>query len=125
LVFWFSLGVYVGFFSGMSSAVRTVWNWALAVASCAALAWGWTAQRRRHRQALLDPPTPDETRAAKRDRARRNVGLTFGSRGLVLLAAPILPALMAYAVGEFLVVLTVRESAAEVGARRWVRERTT
>lgn len=116
------LGIYVGFCSGVSPTVRTVWNSVLAIASCMTFVWGWVAQRRRHRVALLDPPTPTQTLQAKRDRARRNVGLTFAGRGLVLLAAPVLPALIAYAFGEFLAVLTVRESAAEVGARRWLEK---
>lgn len=120
--FWVLLGIYVGFFSGMSPTVRTTWNSVLAATSCVTVVWGWVAQRRRHREALLNPPTPEQTRQAKRDRARRNVGLTFAGRGLVLLAAPVLPALVAYAVGEFLAVLTVRESAAEVGARSWVEK---
>ncbi|MER6071994.1 hypothetical protein ABT187_24710 [Streptomyces sp. NPDC001817] len=118
--FWILLGIYMGFLSGMSAAVCTVWNSVLAAASCVAVVWGWVAQRRRHREALLNPPTPEQTRQAKRDRARRNVGLTFAGRELVLPAAPVLPALVAYTIGEFLAVLTVRESAAEVGARRWL-----
>lgn len=120
--FWILLGIYMGFLSGMSPTVRTVWNSVLAAASCVTVVWGWVAQRRRHREALLNPPTPEQTRQAKRDRARRNVGVTFAGRGLVLLAAPVLPALIAYAIGEFLAVLTVRESAAEVGARRWLEK---
>ncbi|MFH8338622.1 hypothetical protein [Streptomyces sp. AM6-12] len=50
--------------------------------------------------------------------------MTFAACGLVLLAAPILPALVAYAIGESLALLTVRESAAEVGARRWLEKRS-
>ncbi|MER6567129.1 hypothetical protein ABT288_13235 [Streptomyces sp. NPDC001093] len=123
--YWCLLGIYVGFLSGTSATVRYVWNLVLAAASCVTVVWGWLAQRRRHHEALLNPPTPDQSRQAKRDRARRNVGLTFAGRGLVLLAAPVLPALIAYTVGEFLAVLTVRESAAEVGARRWVEKHSS
>ncbi|MFR9794761.1 hypothetical protein ACL02U_02505 [Streptomyces sp. MS06] len=115
-----TLAMFTGFFDGLSGTGRTLVNAALGVASCAGLVWGWVTQRRRHREALLDPPTPDQAWTAKRRRARRNVGVAFGRRGAVILAVPVLPALMAYAAGQVLGVLTVRESAAEVGARQWL-----
>lgn len=118
------LAMYMGFFDETSGTVRTVVNVVLVVTSCAGLVWGWVAQRRRHRAALLDPPTPDQAWAARRRRGRRNVGSAFGGRGAVILAVPILPAVMAYAIGELLGVLTVRESAAEAGARRWMERQS-
>ncbi|MCX5323794.1 hypothetical protein [Streptomyces sp. NBC_00120] len=120
-----TLAMYAGFFDEVSGTVRTLVNAVLGVASCAGLVWGWVAQRRRHRKALLDPPTPDQTWTAKRLRARRNVGVTFGWRSAIILAVPVLPALMAYTIGELLGVLTVRESAAEAGARRWLETAST
>ncbi|MGN5379082.1 hypothetical protein ACQ4WX_22185 [Streptomyces lasalocidi] len=50
------------------------------------------------------------------------MGLALVGRILWLIVMPVMPAVFAYAIGEFLVVLTVRESAAEVGARRWLEK---
>lgn len=114
--------LYQSFRVDLPSTVRLVWDCAQVALACVALAWGWVAARRRHENALLNPPTPTETHAARRARAGRNVGLALAGRVLWLVAMPVMPAVFAYAVGEFLVVLTVRESAAEAGARRWLEK---
>ncbi|MFB7508644.1 hypothetical protein [Streptomyces broussonetiae] len=106
----------------LPSTLRLVWDCAQVALACVALAWGWVTARRRHQKALLIPPTPTETRAARRARAGRNVGLALAGRILWLVVMPTMPAVFAYAIGEFLAVLTVRESAAEVGARRWLEK---
>ncbi|GGX86321.1 hypothetical protein GCM10010510_34320 [Streptomyces anandii JCM 4720] len=93
------------------------------IASCGAVVWGWLVQRRDHRRKLLDPPTPARARAARRDQSRRTPGLVVAGRFLVLLAAPVLPAAMAFAVGWLIAAFTVREYPSEVGARRWLEER--
>ncbi|MEU2286438.1 hypothetical protein ABZ614_31685 [Streptomyces sp. NPDC013178] len=121
----FALSLYRGFTSEWSPTVRTVWNWTQAIASGAALIWGWTKQRRSHREALLHPPTPEQTRAAKLDHNRRAPGRVAAGRGLVLLAAPVMPAFAAYVVGWLTAWLTVREYPSEVGARRWMEEQGT
>lgn len=120
-----TLAMYAGFFDEVSGTVRTFVNAVLGVASCAGLVWGWVVQGRQHREALLDPPTPDQTWTAKKLRAGRSVGVTFGWRGAIILVVPVLPAVMAYAMGKLLGVLMVRESAAEAGARRWLATAST
>ena len=114
--------LYQSFRVDLPSTLRLVWDCAQVALACVALVWGWVAARRRHEKALLDPPTLTEARAARRARAGRNVGLAFAGRILWLVVMPVMPAVFAYAIGEFLVVLTVRESAAEVGARRWLEK---
>jgi hypothetical protein len=121
-----SLRLYQGFRSEMPPTVRVVCDVAQAVASCAALVWGWVKQRRSHREALLDPPTPQQTWVAKRDHNRR-AGRASGSgavggRALLALAAPVMPAFVAYLVGWLTAWLTVREYPSEVGARLWLDE---
>ncbi|MFD9276576.1 hypothetical protein ACFWD7_04725 [Streptomyces mirabilis] len=84
------------------------------------------------RSRLLDyaeakpPVRPDaegrQTRQAKRDHNRRAPGLVAAGRGLVILAAPVMPAFAAYIVGWLVAWLTVREYPSEVGARRWLQE---
>ncbi|WP_217234551.1 hypothetical protein [Streptomyces sp. AC555_RSS877] len=123
MVCFFALNLYRGFTSEWSPTARTVWNWTQAVASCAALAWGWIRQRRSHREGLLHPPTPEQTLHAERDHNRRGPGRIAAGRALVLLAAPVMPAFAAYVVGWLTAWLTVREYPSEVGARRWLRER--
>ncbi|KOU55234.1 hypothetical protein ADK57_45105 [Streptomyces sp. MMG1533] len=124
-----SLSLYQGFRSEMPPMVRTVSDGAQAVASCVTLAWGWVKQRRSHREALLDPPTPEETWVAKRDhnrRAGRAAGRgVAGGRVLLALAAPVMPAFVAYLVGWLAAWLTVREYPSEVGARRWLQENSS
>ncbi|MEU7056186.1 hypothetical protein [Streptomyces sp. NPDC046197] len=109
--------------SDMPQPLRTVWDWAQVVASCVAVVWGWVVQRRGHRKKLLDPPTPAQARAGKRDQSRRTPGLVVAGRFLVLIAAPVLPAFMAFAVGWLVAAFTVREYPSEVGARRWLQQR--
>ncbi|GLX47450.1 hypothetical protein Shyhy01_04000 [Streptomyces hygroscopicus subsp. hygroscopicus] len=104
--------------------MRTGWDVTQAVASCVALVWGWTKQRRSHREALLAPPSPGRVAGARRDGKRRVPGLVALGRGLLLLAAPLMPMLAAWCVGWFLALLTVREYPTEVGARRWLEAQT-
>jgi hypothetical protein len=113
-----ALVLYQSFRGDLPSGVRMVWDWAQVAASCVALVWGWVVQRRGHRRDLLDPPTPSEARGRKRDQTRRSTGRALAGRILFLIAAPVLPALLAYAVGWVLAAFTVREYPSEVGARR-------
>jgi hypothetical protein len=121
-----SLSLYRGFRSEMPSTVRTVCDGAQVAASCVTLVWGWVKQRRSHRGALLNPPTPDQTWVAKRDHnasAGKAAGRgAAGGRVLLVLAAPVMPAFAAYLVGWLAAWLTVREYPSEVGARRWLQE---
>lgn len=117
-----ALVLYGSFRNDLSPGVRTVWDWAQTAGSVVALVWGWLVQRRDHRRKLLDPPTPDEFRAAKRDEARRSTGRVVAGRVLWLVAAPVMPALAAWAVGWSIGMLTVREYPSEVGARRWLEK---
>lgn len=118
----FSLALYSGFRDEMPPTVRTVCDVVQVVASCVALVWGWIKQRRSHREALLDPPTPKQTWIAKRDHNRqagKSAGFgAVGGRLLVALAAPLMPAVAAYLVGWLAAWTTVREYPSEVGARR-------
>ncbi|MFG2852953.1 hypothetical protein ACGFZ9_20115 [Streptomyces mirabilis] len=113
-----ALALHRSFRGDLPSGVRMVWDWAQVVVSCVALVWGWVVQRRGHRRDLLDPPTPSEARGRRRDRTRRSTGLALAGRILFLIAAPVLPALLAYVVGWVLAAFTVREYPSEVGARR-------
>ncbi|MET7898220.1 hypothetical protein [Streptomyces mirabilis] len=122
MVCFFSISLYQGFTSEWPPTVRTVCDRVQLAASCVAPVWGWVKQRRGHREGLLHPPTPEQTRQAKRDHDRRAPGLASAGRGLGLLAAPVLPALAAYSVGWLAAWLTVREYPSEVGARRWLQE---
>lgn len=115
-----SISLYQGFRTVLPPTVRTAWDWAQVVAACIAVVWGWLVQRRRHHKDLLDPPDPDEFRARKRDETRRSTGLAVVGRALVLIAAPVMPALAAFALGWSVAMLTVREYPSEVGARRWL-----
>ncbi|KND39316.1 hypothetical protein [Streptomyces acidiscabies] len=121
LVF-FCFGAYWGFVRGLPSTARLVLDVIQVIASLATMVWGWITQRRAHREALLDPPTPEETWTAKRAHNRRAPRIALSSRGLVLLAVPLLPAVATYYVGWITAWLTVREYPSEVGARRWVEE---
>ncbi|MGV4984615.1 hypothetical protein ACWC0C_35480 [Streptomyces sp. NPDC001709] len=118
----FALSLYSGFRDELPSGMRGVWDAAQVVASVVAFVWGWVKQRRGHRASLANPPTPGETLRAKRDHNRRVPGLIAVGRGLVLLAAPVMPAFAAYVVGWLAAWLTVREYPSEVGARRWLEE---
>ena len=113
-----ALVLYGGFRTGLPPTVRTVWDWAQVVLSFVALVWGWRVQRRDHHRKLLDPPSPDQIREAKRDETRRSTGLAVAGRALWLVAAPVAPALAAGCVGWVAAVFTVREYPSEIGARR-------
>ncbi|MEV6837123.1 hypothetical protein AB0N17_21875 [Streptomyces sp. NPDC051133] len=120
IVCFVALSFYSGFRDLLPSGVRVVWDGVQVAASFVALAWGWASQRRGLREALLDPPDPGMTRRAKRDRSGRVPGLIALGRGLMLLAAPVLPAFAAWCVGWFAASIAVREYPSEVGARRWL-----
>ncbi|MEV5068434.1 hypothetical protein AB0K94_46115, partial [Streptomyces sp. NPDC053794] len=132
----FRLVVWAGFglcAIRLSGGFRAVWPpagrpaaaWVQAAAAAVALVWGFVKQRRAHRAALLDPPTPKQAWADKRDRAGRAPGRVALGRGLVLIAAPVLPAVAAYVVGQLLAWTTVREYPSEVGARRWMERQVS
>ncbi|MFI2203168.1 hypothetical protein ACH47Z_20750 [Streptomyces sp. NPDC020192] len=106
--------------SDLPPGPRRIWDMAQVIASCVTLALGWVKQRRDLRRQLLDPPTPDGFRAAKRREAGRARYWSRAGLVLLLLAAPVLPAFAAWCVGWFLASLTVREYPSEVGARRWL-----
>ncbi|MGW2488007.1 hypothetical protein ACWCV9_12420 [Streptomyces sp. NPDC001606] len=116
----FALSLYAGVRDLLPATARVVWDGVQAAASAVTLVWGWVAQRRGHRAALADPPTPEETLRAKRAHDRRVPGRIALGRGLVLLAAPVMPAFAAYLVGWLAAWTTVREYPSEVGARRWL-----
>ncbi|MGW0578422.1 hypothetical protein ACWD25_21190 [Streptomyces sp. NPDC002920] len=118
----FALSLYQGFTDEWPRTARTVSDWVQAIASVPAFLWGWTRQRRGHRAALLDPPTPQQTRLAKQAHNGSAPGRAAAARPLLLLAAPVLPAFAGYAVGWLTAWLTVREYPSEVGARRWLEE---
>ncbi|MBK6010845.1 hypothetical protein [Streptomyces sp. MBT53] len=117
-----AVSLYRGFRTVLPPSVRTVWDWAQVIASCGAPIWGWVVQRRSCRRDLQDPPAPGEFRSRKRDETRRSTGLALAGRLGVIVAAPVLPALAAWAVGWCAGMLTVREYPSEVGARRWLQE---
>ncbi|MFI5472203.1 hypothetical protein ACIA6D_18450 [Streptomyces cacaoi] len=110
--------------SDLPPTVRTVWDWTQVAASGAAVVWGWVKQRREHRRKLLDPPTPRQMWQAKRGASGRAPGLARAGVLPLLIAAPVLPAIAAWGVGWFVAMLTVREYPSEVGARRWVQEKS-
>lgn len=114
----FVINIYEGFISEWSTSVRIAWNWTQVVACCVGLVWGWLSQRRDLRTQLLNPPTPGEFRERKREEGRRTRRLSYSGRFLVLLAAPVMPAVAAWIVGWSIAMLTVREYPSEVGARR-------
>ncbi|MDF3292046.1 hypothetical protein [Streptomyces silvisoli] len=99
-----------------------MWDWAQIAGSGVALVWGWRVQRKGHREKLLDPPTPTQVAERKRDETRRTPGLIAAGRGAALLAAPVLPALAAWAMGWVCAAVTVREYPSEVAARRAAQE---
>ncbi|MFI5674511.1 hypothetical protein [Streptomyces cellulosae] len=111
--------------SDLSPAVRTVWDWAQAVASVVALVWGWVKQRRDHHKRLLDPPNPKQMWETRRGQTSRAPGLARAGFLPLLIAAPVLPALAAWCVGWSAGMLTVREYPSEVGARRWLQDHSS
>ena len=102
--------------------MRVVWDGVQVAASVVTSVWGWVAQRRGHREALPNPPAPEQTLRAKRAHSSRVPGRIALGHGLVLLAAPVMPAFAAWFVGRPAAWLTVREYPGEVGARRWLEE---
>lgn len=121
----FALGLYAGFLDVLPPSLRIVWDGVQVVASAVAVVWGWIAQRRSHREALLNPPAPGQTLQAKRDHNRRVPGLIAVGRALVLIAAPVMPAFAAWIIGWLVAYATVREYPSEVGARRWLEAHST
>ncbi|MEU6423350.1 hypothetical protein [Streptomyces spiralis] len=113
-----SISLYQGFRTVLPAGGRPVADWMQVAASCVALVWGWVVQRRDHGRKLQDPPTPEEFRARKRAEVRGSVKWGVAGRGLLALAAPVMPAFAAWCVGWSLATLTVREYPSEVGARR-------
>ena len=111
--------------SDLSPTVRTVWDWTQAAASGVAVVWGWMKQRRDHRRKLLAPPTPQQMWDAKRGDTRRAPGLARAAVLPLLIAAPVLPAIVAWGVGWFVAMLTVHEYPSEVGARLWLQGGTS
>lgn len=110
--------------SDLPPTVRTVWDWTQAAASAVAVVWGWTRQRRDHRRKLAAPPTPRQMWDAKRGEGRRATGLARAAVIPLLIAAPVLPAIVAWGVGWFVAMLTVREYPSEAGARLWLQGKT-
>lgn len=117
-----ALRLYGSFRAELPAGVRTVWDWTQVAGSCVALVWGWRVQRREHHARLEEPPSPSWARAAKRDETRRSPGLAVAGRALLLVAAPVVPALVAGLAGWVLASFTVREYPSEVGARRALRD---
>jgi 4-amino-4-deoxy-L-arabinose transferase-like glycosyltransferase len=111
--------------SDLPPTVRTVWDWTQAVASGVAVVWGWMKQRRDHRRKLLAPPTPQQMREAKRGESGRAPGLARAAVLPLLIAAPVLPAIVAWGVGWLVAMLTVREYPSEVGALLWLQGKTS
>ncbi|MEU2711786.1 hypothetical protein [Streptomyces sp. NPDC007205] len=125
IVCFVSLSFYAGFRDVLPSTVRRVWDGTQVAASVVTLVWGWVSQRRGHREALLNPPTPGQIRQARRDRNGRIPGLIAVGRGLMLFAAPVMPAFAAWCLGWFAAAIAVREYPSEVGARRWLEAHST
>ncbi|NEA47841.1 hypothetical protein [Streptomyces sp. SID10815] len=109
------LELYAGFREALPRSVRVGWDWVQGILACAGAVWGWGVQRR----GMADPPVPAQARAGKRDQVGRSAGLAVAGRFLVLVAAPVLPAVPAFGVGWLGAAFTVREYPSEVGARRW------
>ncbi|MFH8984831.1 hypothetical protein [Streptomyces varsoviensis] len=93
-----------------------------AVLAVAGLGCGFVRHRRRPPS---PPPTPKEARAA-RGRGGRRGSDALNSRWLLVVAVPVLPAVVAFGIGEVASAAFVRFTPAEIGARldyeRRVRE---
>ena len=74
-------------------------------------------QRGEHRRKVQDPPSPGRARPAKRDGTRRATGLAVAGRVLMLVAAPVVPASVAWCAGWVVASFAVREYPSEAGAR--------
>ncbi|WP_329221584.1 hypothetical protein OG352_31415 [Streptomyces sp. NBC_01485] len=111
--------------SDLPPTVRTVWDWTQAVASAVAVVRGWVRQRRDHHKKLLAPPTPQQMWEAKRGEGGRAPGLARAAVLPLLIAAPVLPAIVAWGVGWLVATLTVHEYPSEAGARLWLEAQRT
>ncbi|MDF3292001.1 hypothetical protein [Streptomyces silvisoli] len=118
-----AISLYRSFRTDLPPTVRMIWDWAQVAASCVAVVWGWAVQRADLRRQLLDPPSPGEIRARKRDEQRRAPGLIALGRAVMLFAAPVMPAFAAWVLGWTCAMVTVREYPSEVGARRALEKR--
>lgn len=118
----FALGLFEGVRDLLPTALHTPANVFEAVLALGAVVLGWTSQRRGHHEALRNPPTPEEARAAKRAHNRRAPGILALGRAVLLVAAPVMPAVAAYLVGWLTAWTLVREYPSEVGARRWLEQ---
>ncbi|MEU5438598.1 hypothetical protein AB0G73_35390 [Streptomyces sp. NPDC020719] len=111
----------VALFQGVIQAFPESWHTAgyvvEAAASVAAAVWGWVFGRRQVKAKLADPPTPDQAWTTQR-RAKIQGAGAVGGRGLVLLMAPVMPAVIAWWIGAVCAGMFVRELPSEVGARR-------
>ncbi|MEX3104891.1 MULTISPECIES: hypothetical protein [unclassified Streptomyces] len=117
-----AFSLYRGFRTILPSSARDPWDWAQLLLAVPAAVWGWRVQRRAVARDLANPPTPEESRTRKRSETTRATGLALLGRFVAVLAAPVMPALAALAVGWTAAMLTVREYPSEVGARRWMQE---
>ncbi|GAV45267.1 hypothetical protein [Streptomyces acidiscabies] len=117
-----ALSLYRGFRTLLPPPAREPWDWAQLPLAVLAAVQGWRVQRRAIARDLANPPTPAESRARKRAETTRATGLALLGRVVAVLAAPVMPALAALAVGWTVAMLTVREYPSEVGARRWMEE---
>jgi hypothetical protein len=112
--------LYQSFRVHLPPALRPVWDWTQAVASCGFAVWGWLQQRRAIRRKLLNPPTPAEAWTNKRYDTQRGQNLGRAAVIPALLVLPVVPALYAWSVGTLAAAFTVREYPSEVGARRFL-----
>ncbi|MFE2421781.1 hypothetical protein [Streptomyces hokutonensis] len=115
--------LYQSFRVHLPPALRLVWDWTQAAASCGFAVWGWSQQRRAIHKKLLNPPTPAQAWTDKRYDTRR--GQNLGRAALIpaLLVLPVVPALFAWSVGTLAAAFTVREYPSEVGARQALQNR--
>ncbi|QNP69841.1 hypothetical protein IAG44_10545 [Streptomyces roseirectus] len=120
----FALGLYEGFRDLLPAALHTPANIIQAVLCAAALVAGWVTQRRSHHEGLRNPPTPDDAWHAKRAHNHRAPGILALGRAVLLIAAPVMPAIAAYLVSRLTAWTLVREYPSEVGARRWLAQHT-
>ncbi|MET9174376.1 hypothetical protein ABZ599_01860 [Streptomyces misionensis] len=122
----FALAMYSGVpRTYLPPRARHIWDIVQIAASCVTVVWGWVSQRRRLRRLFQDPPAPDEVRVGRRAESRRAVYWSRAGLIPLLIAAPVLPPIVAWCVGAVAALFAVRESPSEVGARRWVETHST